>query len=77
MADPWFVEAFREGYLDVYPHRDVESARREVAYLLARGVGGRVLDLCCGWGRHLVAFSDLGLEAVSYTHLTLPTILRV
>jgi SAM-dependent methyltransferase len=63
MADPWFVEAFREGYLDVYPHRDVESARREVAYLLARGVGGRVLDLCCGFGRHVRALRERGVDA--------------
>jgi hypothetical protein len=38
MTEPWFVEAFRAGYLDVYPHRDVASAREEAAWLVEHGV---------------------------------------
>ena len=63
MAEPWFVEAFRTAYLDVYPHRDLESARAEARYLVARGVRGRALDLCCGNGRHVQALRELGVEA--------------
>lgn len=63
-ADPWFVEAFREGYLRLYPHRDLAAARREVAFLLERGVRGRVLDLCCGFGRHTLALREAGLDAL-------------
>jgi len=63
MAEPWFVEAFRADYLDVYPHRDLASARQEVGYLAERGVGGRVLDLCCGTGRHCVAMRERGIDA--------------
>ena len=63
-ADPWFVEAFREGYLRLYPHRDLAAARREVAFLLERGLRGRVLDLCCGFGRHTLALLEAGLDSV-------------
>ena len=32
----WWETWFGEEYLELYPHRDVESARREVAFALAR-----------------------------------------
>lgn len=63
MAEPWFVEAFRADYLDVYPHRDLSSARREVGYLVERGIVGKVLDLCCGSGRHCLALRERGIDA--------------
>jgi SAM-dependent methyltransferase len=67
MAAPqWFDTAFGRDYLAVYPHRDAASARREVAGLVARGVGatgGRVLDLGCGFGRHLAALREHGIDA--------------
>lgn len=60
---PWFDTAFEVGYLDLYPHRDLAAARAEVEGLVARGVAGRVLDLGCGFGRHLAALRERGLEA--------------
>lgn len=63
-AAPWYVEAFREGYLRLYPHRNLAAARREVAFLLPHGVSGRVLDLCCGFGRHTLAMREVGLDAL-------------
>jgi SAM-dependent methyltransferase len=63
-ADPWYVDAFREGYLRLYPHRDLAAARRETAFLVARGLRGRVLDLCCGFGRHTLALRESGVDAV-------------
>jgi len=63
-ADPWYVEAFREGYLQLYPHRDLGAARREAAFLVARGLRGRVLDLCCGFGRHTLALREQGFDAI-------------
>jgi len=63
MAEPWFVEAFRSPYLEVYAHRDLEAARIEARFLVGRGVRGRVLDLCCGSGRHCAALRELGVEA--------------
>src|SRR5262249_51869111 len=63
MAEPWFVDAFRSAYLEVYPHRDLEAARQEAKLLVRRGVRGRVLDLCCGFGRHCAALRELGVDA--------------
>lgn len=65
-APQWFDSAFGRDYLAVYPHRDAESARREVAGLVERGFPGgrgRVLDLGCGFGRHLAALREHGLDA--------------
>jgi len=62
---PWYDTAFEGGYLEVYPHRDLASARAEIAGLLAHGpaLAGRVLDLGCGHGRHLLALRERGLDA--------------
>lgn len=62
--DPWYVEAFRADYLSVYPHRDLASARREARYLAEHGLRGRVLDLCCGFGRHSLALSEIGFDVI-------------
>jgi SAM-dependent methyltransferase len=59
---PWYVSAFGSDYPDVYPHRDLASAREEVEHLLSAGIGGRVLDLCCGFGRHSLAMGQRGLD---------------
>ena len=63
-ADPWYVEAFREGYLRLYPQRDLSAARREAAFLVERGLRGRVLDLCCGFGRHTLALRESGVDTI-------------
>ncbi|MBL8857340.1 MAG: methyltransferase domain-containing protein [Planctomycetes bacterium] len=62
--EAWYVAAFQGDYIDVYPHRDLDSARSEVAWLLARGVKGRVLDLCCGFGRHTLALAERDVDVV-------------
>ena len=61
--DPWYVAAFRSDYVEVYRHRDLDSARREARYLAERGIRGRVLDLACGFGRHTLALRELGVDA--------------
>ena len=60
----WYEEAFRSDYRRVYAHRDVASARDEVAFLVGRGLSGSVLDLCCGFGRHTLAMRERGLDAL-------------
>ncbi len=61
-GDPWYVTAFRSEYRVVYPHRDLDSARAEVAWAHGVGLEGRVLDLCCGFGRHALTLRELGVE---------------
>lgn len=63
----WYETWFNQDYLAVYGHRDVESARREIAFVMEQsGITpeSRILDVACGGGRHLQAF----LEA-EYPHL--------
>jgi SAM-dependent methyltransferase len=59
----WYERAFQASYLELYPHRDLESARAEVAALAARGLAGRGLDLACGFGRHVLAMRERGIVA--------------
>lgn len=63
----WFEEWFGEEYLALYPHRDEDDAAR-LAALLQRlvgwGPGWRVLDICCGPGRHAQALDAAGLAVV-------------
>jgi SAM-dependent methyltransferase len=60
----WFEEWFGEEYLALYPHRDeVDAAHlvRLLGRLVGWGPGWRVLDICCGPGRHARALDDAGL----------------
>jgi ubiquinone/menaquinone biosynthesis C-methylase UbiE len=62
----WWESWFGEEYLDLYPHRDAEAARREAAFALAQlhGVRSPLLDLCCGSGLHSVPFAEAGVPPV-------------
>jgi SAM-dependent methyltransferase len=53
----WFEQSFGELYPVVYAHRTIESAAPESEFAVQQlGIKPheRVLDLCCGNGRHLV-----------------------
>ena len=63
-SEPWFVTAFRADYRELYAHRDDHAAEEEVDHLMAHGLQGPVLDLCCGFGRHATAMTKRGLEVV-------------
>jgi SAM-dependent methyltransferase len=62
----WWESWFGEEYLELYPHRDLASARREVAFALARldPEPMPLLDLCCGSGRHSLRFGEKGFAPV-------------
>jgi SAM-dependent methyltransferase len=60
-SNRWYEEAFRSDYRRVYAHRNLDAAREEVRFLLELGVHGRVLDLCCGFGRHALALAERGV----------------
>jgi ubiquinone/menaquinone biosynthesis C-methylase UbiE len=62
----WWESWFGEEYLDLYPHRDLESARREAAFALEH-LPPRptpLLDLCCGSGRHSLPLAESGFPPV-------------
>jgi len=63
----WYETAFQREYLDLYYHRDDESAKAEVEFA-ARALGlrdhSRVLDIACGGGRHARALEALGHDVV-------------
>ncbi|HYB53687.1 MAG TPA: class I SAM-dependent methyltransferase, partial [Thermoanaerobaculia bacterium] len=52
--------------LELYPHRDLDSARREVAFALDHlsRQPTPMLDLCCGAGRHFPYFQGLGIRPI-------------
>ncbi|MEK3901261.1 class I SAM-dependent methyltransferase [Paenibacillus sp. FSL R7-0179] len=61
----WYEKCFGEDYLIVYRHRDFSGARHEVESMiqwLGLPRGAKVLDLCCGMGRHSLALSQAGYE---------------
>lgn len=63
MIKDWYEKSFGEDYLLVYKHRDADGAAREVKKMISwldLPPGSRVLDLCCGTGRHSLALADSG-----------------
>lgn len=61
----WYEHSFGEDYLLVYKHRDTQGARREVERMvewLKLPQEAKVLDLCCGMGRHSMALVEAGFE---------------
>jgi SAM-dependent methyltransferase len=69
--EQWFMDWFNNHfYMTVYRHRSQQDADRAVALLLKtlpadmmQAAGAvRVLDVCCGGGRHLRALADAGLQ---------------
>lgn len=62
----WYVDFFRNDYLNVYAHMFTdERAQKEAAFaasVLDLKTGAPVLDLCCGQGRHAVELAKRGLR---------------
>lgn len=62
----WYQSFFGQDYLDVYGYQFTdERARVETAFAagaLDLKPGERVLDLCCGQGRHAVLLAAMGCE---------------
>lgn len=60
----WYKEWFgSDAYLSVYAHRDDSEADNLLTFLFAKlqlQTGDSVLDLCCGAGRHTLAFAKRG-----------------
>lgn len=61
MKPPWYVDFFASDYARLYSF-DAERSAREAAFAREALGGGRVLDLCCGRGRHLKALRAVGVD---------------
>jgi ubiquinone/menaquinone biosynthesis C-methylase UbiE len=65
-SSTWYVDFFRNDYLNVYGHMFTEERAQKEAGFVARALelkpGDSVLDLCCGQGRHSVQLAKLGLR---------------
>jgi ubiquinone/menaquinone biosynthesis C-methylase UbiE len=63
---PWYQAFFGEDYLRIYaPFLPPEKTEREVAgiiTLLNLPEGSRILDLCCGHGRHAIPLAQHGYQ---------------
>ena len=63
---PWYQEFFREDFVKAYRNRlTEESAVQEVAFveqILGLNSGQKVLDLCCGYGRHSIILVRHGIR---------------
>jgi SAM-dependent methyltransferase len=62
----WYEEWFESPwYVKLYGHRSDEEAKKAIDLVLKEtGVkkGAKVLDLCCGYGRHSRALADCGFD---------------
>ena len=65
---PWYVEFFGGDYQRLYAHEQERSAREAAGAARALGLlpGDRVLDLCCGTGRHLRELRAAGFKALGF-----------
>jgi SAM-dependent methyltransferase len=73
VARDWFASTFNALYPVVYAHRTVASAGVEARFAaaqLALGPADRVLDLCCGNGRHLAHLLQYTPRAVGLDYST-------
>lgn len=64
LSSDWFRDAFKDDYPLLYSARTEDQARIEVECVVREleiSPRDRVLDLCCGHGRHLEAFRRLGI----------------
>ena len=80
--DHWFetvASHLREAYLRYAFTRNTSQEVDVVIRDLKLQSGDKVLDVGCGPGRHALELARRGISctAVSYTHLTLPTIYSV
>jgi SAM-dependent methyltransferase len=60
---PWYKQAFGDDYLWLYSHRSEDAAESEVLSAIEHlpfQQGQEILDVACGAGRHMLAFSRNG-----------------
>lgn len=67
----WWKDFFDTDYLKVYHTGDMKSAQREADFVrktLKLRRGQRLLDICCGYGRHAILLARAGLSVTGFDH---------
>jgi len=65
----WWKDFFDADYLKVYQDVDMQTAQKEADFVrrtLRLRRGRRVLDVCCGYGRHAVPLARAGLKVTGF-----------
>ncbi|TFH02678.1 MAG: class I SAM-dependent methyltransferase [Calditrichales bacterium] len=63
MVENWYKNWFGNDYLTVYAHRDDHEALQLIALIqkqIELKPNARILDVCCGQGRHAIHLAQLG-----------------
>ncbi len=69
MVTNWYENWFGNEYLTVYAHRDEDEARQLVQLILTcinLDKNAKIIDLCCGQGRHAFLFAQEGFEVYGF-----------
>ena len=69
MKDNWYENWFGNEYLTVYAHRDENEAEKLVQLILTNinlDKNSKIIDLCCGQGRHAHLFAREGFEVYGF-----------
>ncbi|MCK4753777.1 MAG: methyltransferase domain-containing protein [Calditrichia bacterium] len=69
MVTNWYENWFGNEYLTVYAHRDEDEARELVQLILTcinLDKNAKIIDLCCGQGRHAFLFAQEGFEVYGF-----------
>ena len=65
----WYKSFFGQDYLDVYAYQFTDERSTQETVFAARALDlkpeERVLDLCCGQGRHAVPLAAMGMEVAA------------
>jgi SAM-dependent methyltransferase len=64
----WWQKYFDEHYLKVYKELEKETSREveSILRMLDLKPKAKILDLCCGYGRHSIEFAQRGLKVTGY-----------
>jgi SAM-dependent methyltransferase len=70
LSKEWFKDWFsNKYYLELYKHRDDKEAT-DLINLVQRNInlseGSKVLDVCCGSGRHSIELAKRGLDVIGF-----------